>query len=110
MRVMIAVDQALTDGYLPAARPDGSGIGVNYADQVLKCFKRTLPDGRVLSARRRGLKIMLAVGDATGEGLLRRLEHGPDVKVIFRQALDEAARNAGAQVTYAEGTICLELN
>jgi hypothetical protein len=108
VNVTIAVDEALADGYLPAARPDDSGVGVNYADQVLKCFKLTLPDGRKLSARRRGLRITIAIGDAKGEGLLRRIEHGPDVKAIFRAALSEAARNAGATLTADPGSFYLE--
>jgi hypothetical protein len=109
MNVTIAVDAALVDVYLPAARADDSGVGVNYADQVLKCFKLTLPDGRKLSARRRGLKIAIAIGDATGEGLLRRIEHGPDVKAIFQAALAEAARNAGATLTAGPGSFYFEL-
>jgi len=109
VNVTIAVDEALADGYLPAARPDDSGVGVNYADQVLKFFKLTLPDGRKLNARRRGLKITIAIGDAKGDGLLRRIEHGPDVKAIFQAALVEAARNAGATLTSGPGSIYLEL-
>jgi len=109
MNVVIAVDEVLADGYLPGARADDSGVGVNYADQVLKFFKLTLPDGRKLSARRRGLKITIAIGDAKGEGLLRRIEHGPDVKAIFRVALVEAARNAGATLTAGPGSFYLEL-
>lgn len=108
MNATIAVDEALADGYLPGARPDDSGVGVNYADQVLKSFKLTLPDGRKLSARRRGLKITIAIGDAKGDGLLRRIEHGPDVKAILHAALVEAARNAGATLTAGPGSIYLE--
>lgn len=109
MRVTILVDETLVDGFLPAARPDGSGVGINYADQFLKFLKSTLPDGRKLSARRRGLRITIAIGDATGEGLLRRIEHGPDVKKILEQALAEAARNAGATLTRAPGVVHLDL-
>lgn len=109
MNVTIAVDEALVDGYLPDARPDGSGVGINYADQVLKLFKRTLPDGRALSAKRRGLKLTIVIGSTTGEGILRRIEHGPDVKAIFRQALAEAAHDAGAAVSFEPGAISLEL-
>lgn len=108
MNVTIAVDDALADGYLPTARPDDSGVGVNYADQVLKGFKLTLADGRKLSARRRGLRITLTIGDTQGEALLRRIEHGPDVRRIFREALSEAARNAGATLTFTPGAIHLE--
>jgi len=108
MNVTITVDEALADGYLPSARPDDSGVGVNYADQVLKGFKHTLADGRKLSARRRGLKITFTVGDAQGEALLRRIEHGPDVRTVFREALSEAARNAGATLRFAPGAVHLD--
>jgi hypothetical protein len=109
MRVTIAVDEALADGYLPQARPDGSGVGVNYADQVLKFLKQTLPDGRKLSARRRGLKITVVIGDRSGEAIMRRIEHGPDVKTIFRQALARAAQGAGAMLTVETGAVYLDL-
>lgn len=107
MKLTIAVDEALADGYLPTARPDDSGVGVNYADQLLKLFKLTLPDGRKLGAKRRGLRITVTIGDATGEGLLRRREYGPDVKTIVGQALAEAVRGAGATFTRAPGSIYL---
>lgn len=109
MRVTVAVDEALANGYLPEARPDGSGVGINYADQVLKFFKLTLPDGRKLSARRRGLRITISIGDTTGDAIMRRIEHGPDVKTVFRKALAEAAQNAGATLTLAPGAAYLDL-
>jgi hypothetical protein len=40
---------------------------------------------------------------------LRRLEHGPDVKDMFRKALEEAARNAGATVVFEPNTIHIDL-
>jgi hypothetical protein len=109
MRVTIAFDQAQADAQLPGAKPDGSGIGVNYADQIVKPFKQTLPDGRKLLLKRRGLKLTLSVGDKQGEAILRRLDHGPDVKVIFRKALEEAARNVGGTVELAPGAVHLDL-
>jgi len=108
MRVTVPVDEALADGYLPSARPDGSGVGVNHADQILKLLKLTLPDGRKLSARRRGLKITILVGDRSGEAIMRRLDHGPDVKAIFQTALAEAAGNAGVTLTRAPGAVHLD--
>jgi hypothetical protein len=110
MRVTISVDEAQADAYLPEIKPDGSAVGINYADQILKPFKMTLPDGRKLLAKRRGLKITVTIGDKQGEAILRRLEHGPDVKNIFRKALEEAARNAGASVTFEPNAIHLELD
>ena len=109
MRVTIAVDEALADAHLPSAKPDGSGVGVNYADHILKPFKQTLPDGRKLTAKRRGLKITVAIGDQTGEAIMRRLDHGPDEKTIFQKALVEAAKNAGGDLTYAPGAVHLDL-
>jgi hypothetical protein len=109
MRVTIPIDEATADAHLPEAKPDGSGIGVNYADQILKPFKQTLPDGRKVLLKRRGLKLTLAVGDKQGEAIMRRLDHGPDVKVIFRKALEEAARGVGAAVELAPGAIHLDL-
>jgi hypothetical protein len=110
MRVTIPVDEAGADAHLPPAKPDGSGVGVNYADQILKPFKQTLPDGRKLTAKRRGLKITVAIGDKTGEAIMRRLDHGPDEKTIFQKALVEAAQNAGAALTYEPGSIHLEVD
>jgi hypothetical protein len=109
MRVTIPFDQAQADAQLPEAKPDGSGIGVNYADQIVKPFKQTMSDGRKVLLKRRGLKLTLAIGDKQGEAIMRRLDHGPDVKVIFRKALEEAARNVGAAVELAPGAVHLEV-
>jgi hypothetical protein len=109
MRVTIPTDDTTLDAYLPSAKPDGSGIGVNYADQLLKLLKQTLPDGRKLSAKRRGLKITIVLGDRTGEAIMRRLEHGPDTRVIFERALVEAARAAGAELTREHGSVHLDI-
>jgi hypothetical protein len=83
-------------------------VGINYADALLKPVKLTLPDGRKVAFKRRGLKITLTLGDKTGEGLLRRLQHGPEVKVMVREALREAARNAGAEIRFEGGSAYLE--
>lgn len=105
MRVTIPVDEAALDAFLPPARPDGSGVGVNYADQVLKQLKQTLPDGRKLSAKRRGLKITVVLGEHTGEAIMRRLDHGPDPRTIFDRALVEAAQGAGATLSREPGSV-----
>jgi hypothetical protein len=109
MRVTVTIDEAAAEAHLPPAKPDGSGVGVNYADQVLKPFKQTLPDGRKLTAKRRGLKITIAIGDRSGEAVMRRLDDGPDEKTIFRKALARAAAVAGAALTYEAGAIHLDL-
>jgi hypothetical protein len=109
MRVTIPINEVETDKHLPEAEPDGSGVGVNYADQILKAFKLTLEDGRKMLAKRKGLKITITVGDKSGEAIMRRIENGPDVKQIFRKALVEAAQNAGAALTFEPNEIHLEL-
>jgi len=109
MRVTINIDEAQANAYLPESQPDGSGVGVNYADQILKAFKLTLADGRKLLAKRKGLKISLTVGEKSGEAIMRRLDHGPDVKEIFRKAFTEAAQNAGALATFEPNAIHLDL-
>jgi len=95
MKVTIPIDDAQVDAFLPGNKLDGSGVGVNYVDAYLKAFKVTLDDGRKLLAKRRGIKITVTLGDAKGEGLLRRLVHGPDPKVLIREALAEAAGGLG---------------
>ena len=109
MKVRIAEEDQAVEGLIPPAKRDGSGIGVNYADAYIKGIKHTLEDGRTIACKRRGLKIILAVGDRKGEALMRRLDHGPDVKVILREALSEAARAAGAALSVEDGVIWLEI-
>ena len=109
MRVRVAEEASGIEGLLPENREDNSGVGVNYADAYLKVFKTTLEDGRKVLCKRRGLKLTLTVGESRGEGLLRRLEHGPDVKVILRHALEEAAAGAGAGLVVEDGVIYLDL-
>jgi hypothetical protein len=109
MRVTIPVDEAAVGAFLPSVKPDGSGVGVNYADQVLRLLKQTLPDGRKLSAKRRGLKVSVIIGDRTGEAIMRRIEHGPDSKTIFERALVAAAQEAGAVLTREPGAVHFDL-
>lgn len=108
MRVKLPLDEAQAEPFLPEKKADGSGVGINYADALLKPVKLTLEDGRKLAVKRRGLKLTLTLGDKTGEGLLRRLQHGPEVKVMVREALREAARNAGAEIHFEGGSAYLE--
>ncbi len=96
-----------------ALRPeknDRSGVGVHYADAYLKPLKKKieLPDGTKFSAKRRGLKITLTWGTNSGEGLLRRLENGPDPKNMLQGALDEAAEALGAKLIAEDGKLWLE--
>jgi hypothetical protein len=109
MSVKLPLDEAQAEPFLPETKADGSGVGINYADALLKPMKLTLPDGRKVAVKRRGLKLTLAIGDKTGEGLLRRLQHGPEVKVMVREALREAARNAGAEIRFEGGSAYLDV-
>jgi len=58
-----------------------------------------LHDGTAVKCERRGLKVTLQVGDKKGDGLMRRLEVGPDPAVM----LQEAAENAGVQLDLEDG-------
>src|SRR5262245_19063849 len=104
----IPIDETAAEANHPTRKLDGSGFGINYADAFVKGLKVTLPDGRKVLCKRRGLKLTLTIGDRTGEGLMRRLQHGPDERTILREALMEAARNAGATITFAPGAVVLE--
>jgi hypothetical protein len=108
VRVRLPINEADAEPFLPENRSDGSGVGINYADALLKPVKLTLEDGRKVSFKRRGLKITVSVGGRSGDGLLRRLQHEPDVKAMVREALREAARNAGCAIHFEAGGIFLE--
>ncbi len=84
---------------LPQHTDDKSGIGVHYVDAYLKPMNVKLEDGTPVKCRRRGLKVTLAVGSRRGEGLMRRLDVGPDPVEMLRAALKEAARTAGVELT-----------
>ena len=93
---------------LPPAAIDKSGIGVHYTDAFIKPFNTKLPDGTRVACKRKGLKIVLAVGTLKGEGLMRRLDAGKDPVVMLQAALQEAARGAGIQLTMTETEILLD--
>ena len=93
---------------IPPAAPDGSQIGVNYVDAYLTALDATLPDGRVVRCERYGLQIILRVGEGEGEALLRRLEHGPDVRRCLQRALQAAAKDARVILTVQDDAIYLE--
>ena len=105
--IVLGPESRDADKLLPDVKDDGSGIGINYADAYIKPFKKILDDGRKVSCKRRGLELTLKVGDKTGKGLMRRLEHGPDPKNVLRQALNEACAEAGVEIAVCEGTIVL---
>lgn len=109
MKTRIALESAEPEALLPPVKPDGSRIGVNYADAYLQALNVALEDGKKVSARRKGLKVILEIGDRKGEALLRRLEDGPDPRSILRRALEEAASSAGSSFTVEDGIIYLDV-
>lgn len=108
MKLKINSENVEADKLIPPAQPDGSGIGVNYADAYIKSLNVTLENGVKVSCKRKGLKIMLAIGDKKGEALMRKREHGPDVKIILRHALEEASHAAGGAFTVENGIVYLD--
>lgn len=94
--------------WLPENKPDGSGIGVNYVDAFLKPLNCELEDELRLACKRRGLKITVSLGDRKGEAILRRIEHGPDVRSILYAALTEAFAQADAKCEPGDGNIRVE--
>lgn len=109
MRVKICDVAPKAKDRLPDVRPDASGVGVNYADAYLVPFRTQLEDGSRVQVKRRGLELVLRIGDREGRSLLRRLEHGPDVEDILRAALEEAAEGAGAVFVEEDGALFLDL-
>lgn len=92
---------------LPEHTGDKSGVGVHYVDAYLKPLNVTLEDGTAVTCRRKGLKIVFSAAGNKGEGLLRRLQDGPDPAVILDVALREAALAAGVALTVEDGSIFL---
>jgi hypothetical protein len=93
---------------LPPAYSDKSGIGVHYTDAFIKPMNTQLPDGTRISCKRKGLKIMLRVGDKKGDGLMRRLDVGKDPVLMLQAALQEAAKAAGVELSMTENEILLK--
>ena len=109
LKVELGPENKDAEKLLPPVKGDGSGVGINYTDAYVKGIKLTLEDGRKISVKRRGLKLTFTIGDRTGDGILRRLQHGPDEKNMLREALKEAARNAGAAFDVEGGVMVLGL-
>lgn len=90
---------------LPSKFIDKSGVGVHYTDAFIKPLNTTLEDGTRTSCKRKGLKIILAVGAKKGEGLLRRIDVGGDPVVMLHAALQEAAKGAGIELKITESEV-----
>ncbi len=95
---------------LPPAFRDKSGIGVHYVDAFLAPMNASLSDPAAtrVSCKRRGLRITLRVGAKKGDGLMRRLEVGPDPIAMLAAALQEAGRAAGVTLQVTENEILIE--
>ena len=94
---------------LPAFTDDKSGIGIHYVDAFIKPMNTKLEDGTAMRCKRRGLKITLTAGAKKGEGLMRRLDLGPDPIVMLDAALQEAAAAAGIELTVEDGAVFIAL-
>jgi len=92
---------------LPQHTGDKSGVGVHYVDAYIKPLNVKLEDGTRVKCKRRGLKIMLTVGDKSGEGLMRRLDVSRDPIVMLDAALQEAAKAAGVELTIDDSAVYL---
>ncbi len=109
MKVKLCDVNPVAKEKLPALTDDKSGIGVHYVDAWIKPLNKKLEDGTPVKCKRRGLKIMLAVGSKKGEGLMRRLAVSPDPEVMLDAALKEAARSAGVELAVEDGSVFLAL-
>src|SRR5438132_146457 len=94
---------------LPPKMDDKSGIGAHYVDAYLKPMNVKLPDGTPVKCKRRGLKITLTAGAKKGEGLMRRLQVGPDPVAMLDAALADAAKAAGIELAVENGAIFIGL-
>ncbi|HKE29842.1 MAG TPA: hypothetical protein VKB88_46150 [Bryobacteraceae bacterium] len=90
---------------LPEFTDDKSGIGVHYIDAYIKPMNAKLPDGTSVRCKRRGLKVTLSAGAKKGDGLMRRLDVSRDPVTMLDRALQEAAKNAGIELTVEDGAV-----
>jgi hypothetical protein len=109
MKTRLCLLNANAVAQLPPRTDDRSGVGVHYVDAYLSPMNARLDDGTPVKCRRKGLKIVLSVGERTGEGLLRRLDAGPDPVAMLDAALQEAAAAAGVALSVEDGAIVLSL-
>jgi hypothetical protein len=80
---------------------------VHYTDAFIKPLNTKLPDGTRVSCKRKGLKIILAVGTKKGEGLMRRIDVSKDPVVMLGAALQEAAQAAGIELKITDKEILI---
>ena len=94
---------------LPKFTEDKSGVGVHYVDAYIKPMNTKLPDGTPVKCKRKGLRISISAGGKKGDGLLRRLDIGPDPVAMLNAALQEAATAAGIELAVEDGAIFVTL-
>ena len=109
MKIKLCDVNAAAIEKLPQHTDDKSGIGVHYVNAYLKPMNAKLEDGTPVKCKRRGLKIMLSVGEKKGEGLMRRLDVSTDPMVMLDAALQEAAKAAGIELAIEDGAIFISL-
>jgi hypothetical protein len=109
MRFQVTPENIAAEQLIPPAAPDNSGIGINYADAYIKPMNTQIADGPKVTCKRKGLKILLSIDGKSGDAVMRRADHGPDVRNILRRALETAAERAGGRFLVEEGAIYLEV-
>jgi len=109
MKIKLCDIDPVVKRQLPEFTNDKSGIGVHYVDAFLKPMNRKLEDGTAVRLKRRGLKVVLVAGARKGEGLMRKLDVGPDPVVMLDAALQEAAKAAGVELTVEGDAIFVSL-
>jgi hypothetical protein len=109
MQVKLCDLNPAAESQRPERTDDKSGVAVHYVDAWIKPLNTQLDDGTAVKCKRRGLKITLTVGSKKGEGLLRRLEYGPDPDAMLAAALREAAQAAEIGLQVEAGAVYLSL-
>lgn len=109
MKIKVAEENQEAELLIPPSKPDSSGIGVNYTDAYLKVLNTQLETGEKLACKRKGLKLLLSLGEKKGEVLMCKRTNGPDVRNILREALTELFRSIGTTFTVDGGVIYLEM-
>jgi hypothetical protein len=97
------------DEKLPGKMDDKSGIGVHYIDAYIQPMNTKLADGTLIKCKRRGLKITLQAGTKKGDGIMRRLQVSKDPVVMLQAALQEAAKNAGVELSVEDGAVFISV-
>jgi hypothetical protein len=109
MKYRITDENTAAEQLIPPTAPDNSGIGINYADAYIKPLNTQIVEGPKVVCKRKGLKIILSIDGKSGEAIMRRADHGPDVRNILRRALEKAADGAGGRFMVEDGGIFLEV-